>query len=136
MDNITEEEKLQATFPYLDNITLCGKDQNEHDVNLKHFWKQLLDLRLCITIASIFFPLENWRFLVPSLRKRRSGQILSVCTLSGNYLFLVIGRVSTDMLDSFLIIVNGSDASLRRYDPLQLPLVSQYLRRLRLLLKH
>ena len=36
MDNIIEEEKLQATFPYLD-ITICGKDQNKHDVNLKHF---------------------------------------------------------------------------------------------------
>ena len=37
MDNIIEEEKLQATFLYLYNITICGKDQNEHDVNFKHF---------------------------------------------------------------------------------------------------
>ena len=37
MDSIITEEQLQATFPYLDNITICGKDQREHDVNLKHF---------------------------------------------------------------------------------------------------
>ena len=36
MDSIITEEQLQATFPYLDNITICGKDQREHDVNLKH----------------------------------------------------------------------------------------------------
>ena len=34
--NITEEQ-LQTTFPYIDNITICGKDQREHDVNLKRF---------------------------------------------------------------------------------------------------
>ena len=37
MDSIVTEEQLQATFPYLDNITICGKDQREHDVNLKRF---------------------------------------------------------------------------------------------------
>ena len=26
MDSIISEEQLQATFPYLDNITICGKD--------------------------------------------------------------------------------------------------------------
>ena len=36
MDSIITEEQLQATFPYLDNITIYGKDQREHDVNLKH----------------------------------------------------------------------------------------------------
>ena len=135
MDNIIEEEKLQATFSYLDNITICGKDQNEHDINLKHFLEAASQRQIMYN-ESVFFPLENWRFLVPSLRKGRSGQILRVCGLSGTYLFLVIGRVSTDFLDFFLITLNGSDVSLRRYNPLQLPLVSQYPRRLRQLLKH
>ena len=37
MDSIITEKQLQATFPYLDNIMICRKDQKEHDVNLKHF---------------------------------------------------------------------------------------------------
>ena len=37
MDSIITEEQLQATFPYLDNITICGIDQREQDVNFKHF---------------------------------------------------------------------------------------------------
>ena len=37
MDSIITEEQLQATFPYLDNIMICRKDQREHDVNLKRF---------------------------------------------------------------------------------------------------
>ena len=30
-----QQEDLKAVFPYLDNITICGKDQEDHDVNLK-----------------------------------------------------------------------------------------------------
>ncbi len=30
-------EKLQGTFAYLDNVTICGKTQEEHDENLKRF---------------------------------------------------------------------------------------------------
>lgn len=37
MIKFVQEESLQATFPYLDNITICGKDQEDHDVNLKAF---------------------------------------------------------------------------------------------------
>ena len=36
INSIITEEQLQATFPYIDNIMICGKDQREHDVNLKH----------------------------------------------------------------------------------------------------
>ena len=37
MTNFTLKENLAGTFPYLDNITICGKDQSEHDSNLEHF---------------------------------------------------------------------------------------------------
>ena len=37
MTNIIAEEKLQGTFAYLDDVTICGKDQEEHDKNLKCF---------------------------------------------------------------------------------------------------
>ena len=37
MDNLVKEEKLNGVFPYLDDITICGEDQVEHDENLKSF---------------------------------------------------------------------------------------------------
>ena len=37
MTNIIKLENLQGTIAYMDNVTICGKDQEEHDENLKHF---------------------------------------------------------------------------------------------------
>ena len=37
MTDIIAMENLQGTLAYLDNVTICGKDQEEHDENLKHF---------------------------------------------------------------------------------------------------
>ena len=37
MDSFVEENSLSGTFPYLDNITICGRNQTEHDENLKRF---------------------------------------------------------------------------------------------------
>ena len=35
MDKVVEEDKLNGTFPYLDNVYICGNDQAEHDYNLE-----------------------------------------------------------------------------------------------------
>ena len=37
IDNIIEVNKCEATFVYLDNITVCGKTKQEHDINLQRF---------------------------------------------------------------------------------------------------
>ena len=37
MDNFISEEALKDTFAYLDNITICGRDQAHHDENLSKF---------------------------------------------------------------------------------------------------
>ena len=37
MDNFVKNHDLKATFPYMDNITICGRDQKDHDLNLKAF---------------------------------------------------------------------------------------------------
>ena len=37
MTDIIAAEKLQGTIAYLDSVTICGKDQEEHDENLKRF---------------------------------------------------------------------------------------------------
>ena len=35
MDNLVQDESLKDTFPYLDNITVAGRTQEEHDQNVK-----------------------------------------------------------------------------------------------------
>jgi hypothetical protein len=37
MDSFINEEKFDGTFAYLDDVTICGMTQEEHDTNLKHF---------------------------------------------------------------------------------------------------
>lgn len=37
MDKLVDEENLKDTFPYLDNITIAGKTQAEHDENVNKF---------------------------------------------------------------------------------------------------
>ena len=37
MHDFISKNNLKATFSYLDDITVCGKDQQEHDLNLSRF---------------------------------------------------------------------------------------------------
>ena len=37
MDRMVDQNGLRATFPYLDNVTICGHDQQDHDANLHKF---------------------------------------------------------------------------------------------------
>ena len=41
MNSFISDNKLSGTFSYLDDITVCGKTQEEHDVNLEGFLKLL-----------------------------------------------------------------------------------------------
>ena len=46
MDSFVEENSLSGTFPYLDNITICGRNEIEHDENLKRFLQAAKDINL------------------------------------------------------------------------------------------
>ena len=37
MDDIISDENLPDTFVYVDNITVCGRNREEHDANLNKF---------------------------------------------------------------------------------------------------
>ncbi|GFU60020.1 retrovirus-related Pol polyprotein from transposon opus [Trichonephila clavipes] len=37
IDKIIEDEGLTPTYPFIDDVTVCGKDQKEHDDNLEKF---------------------------------------------------------------------------------------------------
>ena len=37
MDNFILEEELDDTFAFMDNLTICGMIEKEHDINLEKF---------------------------------------------------------------------------------------------------
>lgn len=37
LEHIIEKEQLHGTFAYLDDVTVCGKNKEEHDINLHKF---------------------------------------------------------------------------------------------------
>ena len=48
LNNIIRDEKLMATYAYLDDVTICGRTQMEHDENLKRFLEVAGRLKLTI----------------------------------------------------------------------------------------
>ncbi|XP_059835985.1 endosulfine alpha b isoform X1 [Hypanus sabinus] len=39
MEQMVDQCQLKATFPYLDNITICGRDWPDHNTNLQRFFQ-------------------------------------------------------------------------------------------------
>ena len=64
MDKMVEVEELKDTFPYLDNITVAGRTQKEHDSNVtrlqnaltKRNWT-LNDSKTISSVSSIFWDI-------------------------------------------------------------------------------
>lgn len=48
IDNIIKTEELQGTYAYLDDVTVCGKNQEEHDINFQRFMKTVEKYNLTI----------------------------------------------------------------------------------------
>lgn len=48
MQFIINAEKLQETYAYLDDVTICGKTQIEHDTNLKNFMAAVKKYKLTL----------------------------------------------------------------------------------------
>ena len=96
IDNIITEEQLQATFPYLDNITICGIDQREHDVNLKPFLEAASRRQIKYNDCNCVFSNRKLAILGSIIEEGISDQILNVCAPYKYFLFLKIGRVSVE----------------------------------------
>ena len=55
MMKFVDENGLEASFPYLDNVTICGKDQEDHDANLKQFLEAAKRKNLCYNTEKCIF---------------------------------------------------------------------------------
>ena len=59
MDGIVRSEGLNDTFAYLDDVTICGKTQMEHDLNLERFFKAAQKYNLTINNEKSSFSLRT-----------------------------------------------------------------------------
>ena len=55
MMKFVDENDLEASFPYLDSVTICGKDQENHDTNMEHFLEAAKRKNLCYNTEKCIF---------------------------------------------------------------------------------
>lgn len=70
MDKLVKEEGLQGSFPYLDNITIAGHTQEEHDRNVRHFLEVVSKRNLTLNASK-------------AVKSMRSINILGYCIENG-----------------------------------------------------
>ena len=63
MDRMVDQYGLRATFPYLDNITICGHDQQDHDANLAKFLQTATLLNLTYNKEKCVFRTSRLQLL-------------------------------------------------------------------------
>ena len=59
IDTLIEEEQLEDTFPYLDDVTVCGRDQEEHDKNLGRFFAAAKKYNLTLNEEKCVYSTES-----------------------------------------------------------------------------
>ena len=63
MDKLIKENDLEATYAYLDNITVCGRDQAHHDSNLEKFLNVAKECNLTYNQAKCEFSTKRLKIL-------------------------------------------------------------------------
>lgn len=63
IDYIIRQECLKDTYAYLDDVTICGKDLNQHDENLKKFMNAVQKYNLTINMEKSKFSLTTIKLL-------------------------------------------------------------------------
>jgi transposase InsO family protein len=63
IDEIIHLEKLEGTFAYVDNITVCGRDQLEHDENLQKFYSAVEKYHLTLNQRKSIISAKSVRLL-------------------------------------------------------------------------
>ena len=74
MDTFIKEKNLTGTYAYLDDVTICGKTQEEHDKNLKKFLETAKRLNINYNKDKCYFQLVAFTFWVMWLKEERCVQ--------------------------------------------------------------
>ena len=63
MDQMVDKYSLQSTYPYMDNVTICGKNQEDHDRNLAKFMEAAKSLNLTLNEDKCVFNTRKLNIL-------------------------------------------------------------------------
>ena len=63
LDFIIQTEHLKGTYAYLDDVTICGINKNEHDSNLEEFMKAVNKYGLTLNKEKCFFSMNKINLL-------------------------------------------------------------------------
>ena len=69
MDKIITDEKLEGTFAYIDNVTVCGNNYTDHDRNLKKFMAAVEKYNLTLNKDKCFFGVDTINLLGYTVKK-------------------------------------------------------------------
>ncbi|XP_068246856.1 uncharacterized protein [Palaemon carinicauda] len=68
VDQILAKEKVEGAFAYVDNVTVCGETEEEHDKNLNHFLKVARDYNLTFNHDKCDFRTQSINLLGYSIK--------------------------------------------------------------------
>ena len=69
VDQIITDEKLEGTFAYIDNFTVCGHNRKEHDENLRRFMSAVDKYNLTLNYDKCSFGLDKINLLGYTISK-------------------------------------------------------------------
>ena len=81
IDNLVTEEGLKNTFPYLDNVTVAGVNQADHDKNVAAFLEMIKRRNITLNESKAFIQFPLSIYLDIDLVTRASNQTLRDCNL-------------------------------------------------------
>ena len=59
MDDIINRDDLNGTYAYIDNVTICGQNQAEHDLNLKEYMNSVVKYGLTLNKNKCLYSLTS-----------------------------------------------------------------------------
>jgi len=126
MSQFVEQENLRDTFPYLDNVTVAGRDQEEHDNNVKSFLAAIrrrnFTLNESKTIASQK-DIQILGYVVGNGAVKPDPERMRALT---EFPYLLVTKHFGGFWACLHTMPNGSIILLIRYDPWQQPRPSHY----------
>ena len=63
IDHIVDKCKLSSTFPYVDDVTICGMDQSDHDRQLEAFFEAAKQYKLTLNLEKCKFSQKKIKLL-------------------------------------------------------------------------
>ena len=107
MTEFVHKEHLAGVFPYLDNLTTCGKDQDEHDTNLEFFLAATKRRNMTYNDEKSVFSTRCLAILGCVLEEGEIRPVPERLRLLQEFLFRTVSNLSIDVKGYSLNTLNG-----------------------------